>query len=417
MRILRICLRVPYPLNEGSSIEAFNTTRLLASRGHAITMVAFEGTEIDPTDAEPLRQFCDLHVIPFHGKNSVLNIARGVIERTPVNYIKYRDRRMLNKCLELLKERLFDVVVIDHTILGWYAHQIRQHSSVPIVLRFHDAHTLIWERWVQNQSNPIKRALGWQQYKFIRRYERDLALSSNLCLMIGTRDAQIVQSLAPSALIRFVPAGIDVDHYRPAISPPEPGSILYLASHYRWHPNWDAVNWLYQTIMPIVWQRVPNAKLYITGKDTLPEMQTWTADGRVALTGFVPDERSIIDNSSVVVIPMRLGAGIKLKLLTAFSSGKAVVSTTIGAEGVPEIRNGEHLLIADESSSFADAIVSLLKGTSLRKNLEENGRALVCQHYDWNVIGSMWESALAAVVLNGEQAASVSSPAIVVESI
>ena len=398
MRILRVCLRVPYPLNEGSSIESFNTTKQLALRGHEVVMVAFEGQEGMEADTQPLRQYCELHVIPFRGRNSVLNVARGVAQRIPVNYVKYYDQAMLDKCLELLRGRHFDVVVIDHTILGWYAQQIRRHSAVPIVLRFHDSHTLIWERWVRGQRNPLKSALGWLQCKLVRRYETEVALRSDLCLMIGARDAEVLKEMAPGANIQFVPAGIDVDHYAPPTLPPEPASILYLASHYRWHPNWDAVSWLYQSIMPRVWERVPHAKLYITGKHTPAEMNAWTADGRVVLTGYVPDERDVIAKSSVVVIPMRMGAGVKLKLLTAFASGKAVVSTPVGAEGVPELEHGRHLMICEGEDGFAAAIAGLIEDESLRQRLEANGRVLAREQYDWRVLGRKWEEALAAVM-------------------
>jgi polysaccharide biosynthesis protein PslH len=398
MRILRISEEVPYPQNNGGRIETYHTTRQLAIRGHEVTLVAFQK---DNCDTSPLNEYCESHAIPFHGSNSLLNVVRGVIEGTPITYVKWRDRQMLAKCLELLGARSYDAIVIEHSALGWYLFQLRKHVQIPILTRLVDLDTLIWERWVQSQSNPIKRMLGWQQHKFVKRYERNLALASDVCLTISARDTRLLREMAPGADVRFIPAGADIDYYAPSTEGQEPASILFLASHYQWHANLDAAKWLYYEIMPRIWQRVPSAKLYITGKHAPPEMQAWAEPGRVILTGYVPDERTLIAKASVLVIPMRLGGGMKLKMLTAFSSGKAVVSTSPGAEGFPSLIDGEQLLIRDATEAFADATADVIESRQLRERLEGNGRALVCEHFDWNMIGTQWEEALASATARG----------------
>ncbi len=115
------------------------------------------------------------------------------------------------------------------------------------------------------------------------------------------------------------------------------------------------------------------------------------------MTGYVPDDRTVIRKAAVLVIPMRLGAGVKLKLLTAFASGRAVVSTTAGAEGVADLTDGKELLIRETAQDFADATVDVIENAQLRHNLERNGRALACRDYDWKIIGKQWEAALESV--------------------
>jgi len=394
MRILRICQDVPYPPNDGVRIEPFHTTKYLAGRGHEITLLAFQSEE---RDTSPLRAYCELHAIPFHARNSLPNIVRGLIERSPVNYVKYRDQRMLELCLDLLRNRAYDALVVDYSALGWYVFQVRKKIQIPIITRWHNVDTLIWERWAESQSNPVKRVLGRRQYESVKRYESKLALASDVCLTVGARDAELLRELAPGADVRFLPPGVDVDHYTPTEEGQEPASILFMSSNYQWHANWDAVEWLYREIMPLIWKRVPDAKLYITGKDMRPEMHEWEATGRVILTGFVPDERAVIAKASVMAVPMRLGGGIKLKVLTAFAAGRAVVTTPAGAEGIPELIDGEQLLIRDTPQRFADAAVEVMENRPLRQRLEANGRAFVCRHYDWKVIGATWEDVLASL--------------------
>lgn len=394
MRILRICPDVPYPPNDGVRMDPFYTTMHLARRGHEITLLAFQS---DERDISPMRQYCELHTIPFHGRNSLPNVARGLREGVPVNYVKYRDARMAGACQELLQIGKYDAVVVDYSSLGWYVFQIRQHFQIPVITRWHNVDTLIWQRWAECQKNPVTRALGGWQHRLVKRFEQKLALCSDVCLTVGTRDTELLQELAPGARVRLLPAGVDVGRYGAAQPGPEAANILFLASGYKWHANVDAVERLHEEIMPLVWQRVPEARLYITGRDTTARMQGWARSGRVVLTGFVPDEREVIARSGVVVVPMMLGGGIKLKILTALAAGRAVVSTSIGAEGVRGLQDGEHLLIRDNPRVFADAIVDVLKDGELRHHLESSGRSFVCRHYDWHVLAEQWEEVLASL--------------------
>ena len=305
MRILRICLDVPYPPNDGVRIEPFYTTKHLAERGHKITLLAFNKHE---ADSSPLRQWCELQSFTFHGRNSFTNAVRGVVGGTPINYVKYRDHRMLERCLELLRGGSYDVVVVDYSAMGWYVFQIRAHVKIPVITRWPNVDMLIWRRWARRQVNPVKRMLGWLQYGYARHFDQRLAAASDICLTIGARDTELLRELAPEAHVIFLPPGVDAVHYAPGGDGQEPASVLLLASDYSWHPNRDAAEWLHEEIMPRVWAAIPAAKLYMTGKNAPAKWQAWGATGNVILTGFVPDERAVIARASVLVVPMHLGA-------------------------------------------------------------------------------------------------------------
>jgi glycosyltransferase involved in cell wall biosynthesis len=395
MKILRICQETPYPPSDGVRIEPYHITRHMAARGHEITLVCFQ---TDSRDVTPLEQWCELYTVPFAGRNSLANIATGVVERFPVNYVKYRDKQLLSIAQKLLDTRPFDVIVVDYSALGWFALQLKkQYPEIPVVTRWPNFDTLVWERWTANQGSVIKRKLGELQTGFIRNFEAELASASDLCLTIGARDTELLRELAPDARVEFLPAGIDIDHYSYQVAP-ESKNLLFMSSSYKWHANWDSVKWLHDEIMPRIWQKHPGTILYITGADHTPEMQSWTADGRVVLTGFVPDEREIAAKCRILVVPMRLGAGIKLKILTAFAMGKAVVTTSQGAEGVAGLADGKHCLVRDSVDEFADAVNELLDDDSLLKFLAENGRSMVCNDYDWEAVSAQFESLLNSVV-------------------
>jgi glycosyltransferase involved in cell wall biosynthesis len=367
----------------------------MANMGHMLTLACFQS---DARDVSPLRKWCELHTVPFRGRNTLSKILQGVIERFPINYVKYRDPGLLATVFQLLGSGNFDVVVVDYSALGWFALRIRERfPAIPIVTRLHNLDTLIWERWTNSQSNGFKRALGKTQTEFVRRFETELASVSDLCLMVGARDAELLRKMAPAANVEFLPAGIDTDHYsfQPQLGAKD---LLFMASSYKWHANSDSVTWLHDEIMPRIWRRHPETVLYITGSDYTADMRKWTADGRVVLTGFVPDERVIAAKCRVLVVPMRLGAGIKLKVLTALAMGTAVVTTSQGAEGVAGLDDGTHCLIRDSVEGFADAAGEVLSDDALRQSLAENGRRLVCDRHDWGVISRKFESLLESVV-------------------
>jgi glycosyltransferase involved in cell wall biosynthesis len=395
LRILRICQDIPYPPRDGASAEPFHLTRYLAQAGHEITLV---GLQREPADTSPLELWCELHKIPFAGRNTLFGMARGVLENFPVNYVKYRDPRLLATCLELLRRRSYDVVIVDLSAMGWHALQIKRHCKVPVVTRWHNVDTLIWERWANSQENALKRTLGKYHAGLVRRFERQLALASDLCLTMGAKDLVLLRQLAPEAHVQLLPLGVDVDFYTPVSAGQETTSILYLASGYQWHPNYDAAKWLYDEIMPRVWQQLPDAKLYISGRDIRPEMESWATTGRVIFTGFVQDDRALIAKAGVLVVPMRLGGGIKLKVLTAFAAGKAVVSTETGAEGIQGLTDGDQLLIRDAPDEFAAAVLNILRNEPLRRNLEVRGRAFVSERYAWPALARRWEQVLTGVI-------------------
>ncbi len=276
--------------------------------------------------------------------------------------------------------------------------QIRKrYPAIPIVTRWHNLDTLVWERWANSQRNGLTRKLGKVQTAYVQRLETELASVSDLCLVVGARDEELLRKMTLANNVEFLPAGIDLDYY--SFQPPVVGeNLLFMASSYKWHANSDSVRWLHNEIMPRIWAQYPKATLYITGSDHTPDMRRWTADGRVVLTGFVPDECVIAAKCGILLVPIRLGAGIKLKVLTALAMGKAVVTTPQGAEGVAGLEDGTHCLIRDSAESFADAVGELLDGCSLRERLAVNGRRLVCDRYDWGVVARQFESLLRSVI-------------------
>jgi glycosyltransferase involved in cell wall biosynthesis len=250
----------------------------------------------------------------------------------------------------------------------------------------HDAHNLehvLWQRMERTTSNLPKRAFIHSQYGKLVRLQQDVARASEKCVVLSDEDRAEYQRICPEADITTVPNGADVEYWTPGENGAEPSSILYFGN-LSWPPQADAAIYFHDKILPLVRQRVPDVKFYIAGQNP-PEAVKALASDCVIVTGFVPDMRQYIARASVVVMPLRAGAGTKHRVFQALCMKKPVVCTAVAAEGIA-LTHGETAMIADDPETFANATISLLQNAALRQRLGERGRQLVLDRYDWRAI-------------------------------
>ncbi len=407
LKILRICLEVPYAPTDGVKIDAFYSTQELAARQHQITIAGFQYGE---QDCSALKKFCEVHAVKIQPRNTLSQLVRGAIEGFPVNFVKYRNRELLDLIRRLVQEREFDLLISDHSSMGWYVFRLKEEFNIPVVTRWLNFDTLIWQRWVQASPNPLRTVLGGWQVRLMRRFEEKLATISDCCLAVGARDTELLRQLAPRARVEFVPVGMATSMYVPSVAgTAEAHSLLFMASSYAWHPNEDALRWLAKDIMPMIWKQIPDATLYVTGRHVPRDLRDASKSRRIKFMGFVPDERELLAKTQVFMIPMRLGGGIKIKLITALSMAKAVVTTSAGAEGAIGVEDDKNVLVRDHADDFAEAVIQLLRDGEQCSRLGRNGRELIEQKYDWKVVVDRMEGAIFEAVDNARASKSVGS--------
>jgi glycosyltransferase involved in cell wall biosynthesis len=180
-----------------------------------------------------------------------------------------------------------------------------------------------------------------------------------------------------------VPNGADVAYWRPSPNSSEARSILYFGN-LGWAPQADAARFFHDAILPAIWERMPDAKLYIVGQNPPESIQRLRGE-RVIVTGFVSDMRDYLGRATVVVMPLRIGAGTKHRVLQALAMQKALVCTSVGAEGI-DLIHGETALITDHPKEFAAYTLRLLQDPHLRVKLGTRGRKLILDRYDWQSI-------------------------------
>jgi glycosyltransferase involved in cell wall biosynthesis len=233
------------------------------------------------------------------------------------------------------------------------------------------------------------------QYARMLRFERRALGRFDGVLVVSHADRQTFARLYPDAIrqdVHVVSTGVDTGFFSPAPSAAD-GRRLVFTGSMDWLPNEDAVAYFCREILPRIRADEPSATLTIVGRAPTPAVKRLAADHGVTVTGRVDDVRPYMRDAAVYVVPLRIGGGTRLKIFEAMAMGKAVVSTTVGAEGLP-VENGEHLLIADEPHLFARAVVRLFRDVERRRAIEAAARKLVVERYDWSAIAGELEQAL-----------------------
>lgn len=398
MRILWLNAGLLLPLDKGGKLRTWHLMRHLAQR-HETTYLSFADPGTTPADREGMRAVCaHLQVVPRQdaAKGTAAfyaDAASHLLDPLPYAAAKYRSSAYRELLRQALAETPFDLVVCDFLVP---AVNMPAALPCPSVVFTHNVEADIWRRHYESQTNPIKKALYWQQWRRMLRFERQTLARFDRVLSVSDVDSQTFARLYPEALNAppiTVATGVDTEYFSPADAAAQPPNHLVFTGSMDWIPNEDAMTHFCRDILPRIRAQVPGVTLSIVGRAPTPAVRRLAEIDGVEVTGRVDDVRAHIGRASVYVVPIRIGGGTRLKIFEAMAMGKAVVSTTVGAEGLP-VTDGQDVVIADEPGAFAAAVVTLLGDSSRRQRLEQAARDLVVTQYDWAAVSGQLEQAL-----------------------
>jgi sugar transferase (PEP-CTERM/EpsH1 system associated) len=401
VKILWLNAGLLLPLDKGGKLRTWHLMRHLAAR-HDITYLSFT----DPSQTEEHRiGMCDvcqrLETVPrTDAAKGTLRFyagaARYVVDSVPYAVAKYRSADYARRVQELLQSNRFDAVVCD--FLPPLVNMPRE-LPCPAILFTHNVEAEIWRRHAETATNPVARQLLGQQWQRMLRFEREALARFDLVLAVSEADRDTFERLYPGALrapVHVVQTGVDTQYFRPASATPARRAHLVFTGSMDWLPNEDAMLYFVRDILPLVRQEEPGATLSIIGRAPTPAVRKLAEQHGIEVTGSVDDVRPHVAAGSVYIVPLRIGGGTRLKIFEAMGMAKAVVSTTIGAEGLP-VTDGADIVIADEPAAFAAAVVRLIRDDAARTRIEDAARRLVVERYDWSAVAQDFEDALAHV--------------------
>jgi glycosyltransferase involved in cell wall biosynthesis len=382
MRILLLTQVVPFPPDSGPKIKTYNVLRYLALH-HDVHLVSFARSAQEEAHAQMLRRYCqDVTTVPLRRSRvrDAAALATSLLNGRPFLVERDDSRGMRAAIADQLARFSFDAVHADQLSMAQFA------IDLPLPLRVLDEHNAVWtivrRSGASSPWGPIRwlAALEWRK---LRRYEWDICQDFDQLTVVSPEDLVGLRDPArPEPAARVIPIAVDTEEL--AFSPPtaESRDVLSVATMF-YPPNVEAIHWFATDIFPLVRQALPHTTFRIVGSRPPPKITALaTPDSGIVVTGYVPDLSEVLRQSGVLIVPLKSGSGMRVKILEAFSRGIPVVSTTIGVEGI-DARAGEHLLVADDAAGFARAVVQVLEDRALAERLARNGRRLVEERYDW----------------------------------
>lgn len=381
-----------------------------------MTLVTFTRNAQEEAHAAALRTICaEVYTVPLK-RSRVIDVAaaaRSMFSGKP--FIIERDGSAAMHTLlghlvvtAAATGQPFDLVHADQLNMAQFAESL----PLPRLLDQHNAVWMIFERLAQSSSG-IKRWFWQREAALLKRYEGRVCSEFEAVTVVSDEDRRgLLQVMPQERDLPVIPIAVDCEAEQAIPRAPGARAILSLATM-MWPPNVDAVSWFARQIYPLVRRAVPDTHFYVCGPRPTAEIRALPElDPTIEVTGYVDDPKPYIANSACLIVPLRSGGGMRVKILEALARGIPVVSTTIGYEGI-DLVPGKHLLVADTPSEFADAVALLLREPELGAKIAAAGRKRVLEKYDWRAIIPAMEAVYARITTRNRRTNPAGQPAII----
>jgi glycosyltransferase involved in cell wall biosynthesis len=374
--------------------------RELKREHHVIYLTLDDGGASSDAAARAAEYSHELIQIPFHAtpkfsprfyRELVSNLASPL----PYFIAKYRSAEMESGIRRQLDSGRCDLVVCDFLNPSI---NLPAGIEIPTLLFQHNVEAMIWRRHFEVASNPLKKAFLRLQWRRAFRYEANACARFDKVVAVSPEDARVIETQYGIENVGDVPTGVDTDFFRPAGTVARKPHNLVFTGSMDWLPNEDAIRWFVEEIYPLLKKRVPDVSLTVVGRNPFPSLHELAGrDPSVEVTGRVPDVRPYMEAAEVYVIPLRIGGGTRLKVFEAMAMERPIVSTTVGAEGLP-VRDGENLLLADDPAAFTEAVVRLFSDSELASKVAANAAGMVRRDFGWPGVATQFMKSCAEAV-------------------
>lgn len=382
MRVLLLTQVLPYPPDSGPKIKTYHVIKYLAQR-HRVTLVAFVRDTDKPEYIAHLKTLCERVItVPIQraASRDLVFLGKSLLSGQP--WMMLRDERpeMRAALAELAATSQFDIVHADQLNMGQYALPFPSGRKV---LDLHNALWVLYKRMSEAQAftNPMKYLL-MRDWPLLKRYEAEMCRRFDAVTAVSEEDkAALIEAGAPSAMT-VIPIAVDLDSQPYIERQPKGPHIIHIGTMY-WPANINAINWFLDAIYPLIKARLPEVRCTLIGARP-PEsiIERAKADPSLTVTGYVDDPLPYLQDASMMIVPLKAGGGMRVKILNALAQGIPMVTTTVGCEGIA-VTPDKDILIADEPAAFAEASLRLLTDTDLNQRISQNGRDMVMQRYDY----------------------------------
>lgn len=398
MRILFLSGVLPHPKVTSGYAMVHQRIKRLAERGHEVALASFCFEE-DMDKAELIKDhLVEMELIPTPPPRSCPKCLFDFLSSSvPYWYSRYKSKAMSKAVGDMVERTRYDVVLAEFSAMGQHIYRNPYLPAVRKVISCHHSETMVHETAVE--------VLGWSpegikeriRMKGLRKYEYEMYESMDRVLALTPQERYGMLDHAPNLRISVVPNGVDVEYYKPREHESTESCIIYVG-RYKDEENEDAVLWFCQTVWPRLKERHPELEFYVVGPEPTEAIRDLSRkDPKIIVTGLVKDIRPYLAKAQVFICPVRMGTGMRGKILEAMASGVPVVSTTLGVEGIPA-QVGDNCYLADRPDIMANSIDLLLGDLPLRRSIAQRARDMVVERFSWDIGVGRLEEVLREVV-------------------
>lgn len=385
MKILQLCNKAPYPANDGSSIAIYALAEGLADNGIELHLLPintkkhYKPEENIPTDFKQKTHYSSIFKnTDTSAVGALLNLFSSQSYFVSRFYFKEYEAALIQK----LQSTSFDIIQIEGVFMCTYIPIIKKYSKAKIVLRSHNVEHQIWERHLENEKTSLKKTYLKLQNKRLKQFEINAFNQVDAIVTITDEDKKTIRSICPKTPLHTCLTGINLNNYQFIETAKQPNTLFHFASM-DWMPNIEAVDWFMNKVWQDVLKHKPDAQLVLAGRG-MPDRFKKLASKNITIIEDVKDSKEFYATYDIMLVPLWSGSGLRIKLVEGLAYGKAIITTSIGAEGIP-YSNGKNMLIADTANDFSKAIVDVLNNPSIKQDLQKSARVLAESHFDYKV--------------------------------
>lgn len=390
MKLLFIANRFPYPPFRGDKLKIYNLCKRLAKK-HELHLITFTEQKSDIQylpELEPI--FSKIEIVHLPKLQSVFNVGWGMLGSAPLQVNYFKSTVFKNTLQALMAANQYDAIHVQHLRMAQYAIPYQDRFRI---LDLPDAFSLYWQRRKSVPRSFLTRILDNIESKRVMKYEKYILSQFNLNLVCSNEDLKFLEEKHHINTIRLLPNGVDTDKFKPMAHDYSHAHTLLFTGNMDYDPNVDAVLYFANEVFPKIKQDFPDVKFVIAGQRPIDKVKALDNQKDIQVTGFIPELSEMYNTASVVVAPLRFGAGTQNKVLEAMAMGIPVVCSHIGFEGLG-IQDGEGAFMRTDATSFANQVTALLKDASLRQSVGEKGVEVIQKSFSWDTVASTLEQYL-----------------------
>jgi glycosyltransferase involved in cell wall biosynthesis len=399
MRILFVSMDVPFPTTRGQRMRNWALVRVLFEEGHQVVLVSFAEPQDMNGNRDVLQSVCEkVELVPLPSASTgkwkqYAGRLISLLSPLPYGAWRFRSPALRRTIREILEHDSFDVIVWDEV---YNLVNLERDLPIPVLLNSHDLMHIIWKRYLDVEQSPFKRAYAWLEYRKLMRWEPQACSVVGSVMACSKHDSSLYRRMNPQTPVTVVTNSVDTKNYQATPGDDDGRTVLFVGGM-DWFPNRDAVEFFASAVLPELRRLTRNFKFVVAGRAPSAKLlRRFASAPEIHFTGTVPDMRAVIATAAVCIVPLRIGSGVRWKILEAGAMGKSIVSTRIGVEGL-DFADGDEILLADDPRDFAAAVAGLLADRSRREELGRAARRRVDEQYSFRSLRAAVREALSTV--------------------